>query len=107
MAKDFPNGHHIPALLILTHFSGLKIYWFNLGADTPVTSLPAVGLTNFASAAKADREKFELENLVQKCKTFINIDKWTDQTIATGGKSEPNAFTAGNLGTLKAWSADG
>jgi hypothetical protein len=26
MAKDFPNGHHIPALLILTHFSGLKIY---------------------------------------------------------------------------------
>jgi AraC family transcriptional regulator of adaptative response / DNA-3-methyladenine glycosylase II len=49
----------------------------------------------------------DLDTFVQKCTTLRGIGEWTAQTIAMRGMGDPDAFPAGDLGIVKALSADG
>ncbi len=49
----------------------------------------------------------DLDTFIQQCTAFRGIGEWTAQTIAMRGLGDPDAFPAGDLGIVKALSADG
>jgi AraC family transcriptional regulator of adaptative response / DNA-3-methyladenine glycosylase II len=49
----------------------------------------------------------DLDTFIRRCTSFPGIGEWTAQTIAMRGLGDPDAFPAGDLGIVKALSADG